>query len=62
MNQMGIAQSQYTVKHNAPRSNVKMQASIALNGEGPVQGVEDYMDQLGEMQEKASEKLAETVE
>lgn len=40
-----------------------MQASIALQGDsGPVQGVEDYMDQLGEMQEKASEKLAETVE
>ena len=63
MNQTGVAQSQYIVsQNNAPRSSVKMQASIAISGNGPFEGNPDYMDQLGEMQEKASEKLAETVE
>jgi len=39
-----------------------MQASIALSGDGPVEGLPDYMDKLNEMQEEAQEKISKTME
>lgn len=50
MNQTGIAQAQFTVSQKpTPRSKVKMQASIALSGDGAFEGTPDYMDKLNEM-------------
>jgi hypothetical protein len=50
MNQTGIAQSQFTVSQKpAPRSSVKMQASIAISGDGAFEGVPDYMDKFNEI-------------
>jgi len=63
MNQTGIAQAQFTVSQKpTPRSMVKMQASIALSGDGAFEGTPDYMDKLNEMQEEASQKITEKME
>ena len=43
MNQPGISHTQFTVGKSRT-SNVRMDASIAISGDGPVEGMSDYMD------------------
>lgn len=39
-----------------------MQASIALTGDGPFEEVENYMDQIAEMKDKAMDRVSEVKE
>ena len=48
MNQPSISHSQFTVGKSRT-STVKMDASIAISGDGPVEGMNNYMDQIGEL-------------
>lgn len=53
-----ISQSRYTYGANtSARSSVRMQASVALTGDGPFEEVENYIDQLDEMKDKAMEGM-----
>ena len=39
-----------------------MNSSVALSGDGPVEGLPDYMDKLDEMQKEASKSITYTME
>jgi esterase/lipase len=53
-----ITNSRFTYGANTQaRSSVIMQASIALTGDGPFEEVENYMDQMDEMKDKAMSSI-----
>ena len=39
-----------------------MDASIAISGDGPVEGMSDYMDQISDLKDQAEDRIKETME